>query len=398
MKLCGHKRKSLRGLAMLLAFLTATAPAAFGQPSDLPVFKPEELEQVLAPIALYPDSLLAQVLMASTYPLEIVQADRWARQNKDLKGEALTGALEKQNWDPSVKSLVNFPQVLAMMSEKLDWTQKLGDAFLAQQKEVMETVQRLRKKAVDAGTLKTTPEQQVVVEKETIVIAPSNPQVVYVPTYNPTVVYGTWAYPAYPPAYYYPPGYTAGAALFSFGAGLAVGAAWGYAWGNCNWHGGDVDVDVNRNTNINNNINRGQYATQYQGGKGNWQHSPEHRKGVAYRDQATGQKYNRAATNDAVKSRDNYRGRTDSGRQEIGRGSTDQGARRPEPGRQGGSDVRASTREASGRDPSGQKASAFSGMDRGGGEARDFSNRGSSSRQSISSGSRGGGGRGGGRR
>ncbi len=134
MKLCGHKRKDLRGLAILLAFLTATAPGAFGQPSEQSVFKPEELEQVLAPIALYPDSLLAQVLMASTYPLEIVQADRWAKQNKDLKGEALTGALEKQNWDPSVKSLVNFPQVLAMMSEKLDWTQKLGDAFLAQQK------------------------------------------------------------------------------------------------------------------------------------------------------------------------------------------------------------------------------------------------------------------------
>jgi hypothetical protein len=285
-----------------------------------------------------------------------------------------------------------------MMSEKLDWTQKLGDAFLAQQKEVMETVQRLRKKAVDAGSLKTTPEQQVIVEKETIVIAPSNPQVVYVPTYNPTVVYGTWAYPAYPPAYYYPPGYTAGAALFSFGAGLAVGAAWGYAWGNCNWHGGDVDVDVNRNANINNNINRGQYATQYQGGKGNWQHSPEHRKGVAYRDQATGQKYNRASTNDAVKSRDNYRGRTESGRQEMGRGNTDQSARRSEPGRQSGSDARASTREAGGRDPSGQKASAFSGMDRGGGDARDFSNRGSSSRQSMSSGSRGGGSRGGGRR
>jgi hypothetical protein len=398
MKLRGHKRKGLQGLAMLLAFLTATAPGAFGQQPEQPVFKPEELEQVLAPIALYPDSLLAQVLMASTYPLEIVQADRWAKQNKDLKGEALTGALENQNWDPSVKSLVNFPQVLAMMSEKLDWTQKVGDAFLAQQKEVMETVQRLRKKALDAGSLKTTPEQQVVVEKETIVIVPANPQVVYVPTYNPTVVYGTWAYPAYPPAYYYPPGYTAGAALFSFGAGLAVGAAWGYAWGNCNWHGGDVDVDVNRNTNINNSINRGKYATQYQGGKGNWQHNPEHRKGVAYRDQATGQKYNRASTNDAVKSRDNYRGRTDSGQQEIGRGSTDQGSRRPDPGQRGGSDVRASSREAGGRDLSGQKASAFSGMDRGGGDARDFSNRGSSSRQSISSGGRGGGGRGGGRR
>ncbi|MCU0561122.1 MAG: DUF3300 domain-containing protein [Desulfobacterales bacterium] len=391
MQLRGRKRKGLRGLAVLLGFLTAAAPGAFGQQPEQPVFKPEELEQVLAPIALYPDSLLAQVLMASTYPLEIVQADRWAKQNKELKGEALTGALEKQNWDPSVKSLVNFPQVLAMMSEKLDWTQKLGDAVLAQQKEVMETVQRLRRKAVDAGTLKTTAEQQVVVEKETIVIAPSNPQVVYVPTYNPTVVYGTWAYPAYPPAYYYPPGYTAGAALFSFGVGMAVGAAWGYAWGNCNWNGGDVDVDINRNTNINNSINRGKYATQYQGGKGNWQHNPEHRKGVAYRDLATGQRYNRASTSDAVKSRDNYRGRTDSGRQETGRVAADQGARRPDPGRQGGSDVRATSREAGGRDASGSKASAFSGVDRGGAAARDFSSRGSSSRQSMSAGGRGGG-------
>lgn len=398
MKLRGHKRKGLRGLAMLLALLTAAAPGAFGQQPEPPLFKPEELEQLLAPIALYPDSLLAQALMASTYPLEIVQADRWAKQNKDLKGDALTGALEKQSWDPSVKSLVNFPQVLAMMSEKLDWTQKLGDAFLAQQKDVMDSVQQLRKKALDAGSLKTTPEQQVVVEKETIVIVPANPQVVYVPTYNPTVVYGTWAYPAYPPAYYYPPGYTAGAALFSFGAGMAVGAAWGYAWGNCNWHGGDVDVDINRNTNINNSINRGNYATQYQGGKGNWQHSPEHRKGVAYRDQATGQKYNRAATNDAVRSRDDYRGRTDSGRQDLGRGAADQRGGRQDPGQRGGSDARASSREAGGRDLSGQKASAFSGMDRGGGDAQNFSNRGSSSRQSMSSGSRGGGGRGGGRR
>lgn len=394
MKLRDHKRKGLRGLGVLLAFLTTTAPGAFGQPPEQALFQPEELEQVLAPIALYPDSLLAQVLMASTYPLEIVQADRWTKQNKELKGGELTGALEKQNWDPSVKSLVNFPPVLSMMSEKLDWTQKLGDAFLAQQKEVMESIQRLRKKAVDAGTLKTTAEQQLVVEKETIVIAPSNPQVVYVPTYNPTVVYGTWSYPAYPPAYYYPPGYTAGAALLSFGAGMAVGAAWGYAWGNCNWHGGDVDVDVNRNTHINNSINRGKYATQYQGGKGNWQHNPEHRKGVAYRDQATGQKYHRVSTDEAVKSREKYRGRTDSNRQEINRGGAERGAGRPEPGQpREGSDLRASSHDARGRNPSGQQAGAFSGMDRGGGDARNFSNRGSSSRQSMSAGGRGGGGR-----
>src|SRR4030043_259767 len=114
-----------------------------GEAAQPAKFKQEELDQMLAPIALYPDSLLTQVLMASTYPLEIVQADRWAKQNKDMKGDALAKALEAQSWDPSVKSLVNFPQVLAMMSEKLDWTKKLGDAFLAQQKDVMGTIQKL---------------------------------------------------------------------------------------------------------------------------------------------------------------------------------------------------------------------------------------------------------------
>ncbi len=207
MNLRGISDKSAHALVLVLVLLMAVPPGTFGQPAGPPVFKQEELDQMLAPIALYPDSLLAQIFMASTYPLEVVQADRWAKQNTTLKGDALTAALEKQPWDPSVKSLVNFPQVLTMMSEKLDWTQKLGDAFLAQQKEVMATVQTLRKKAVDAGNLKTTSEQQVIVEKETIVIQSASPQVVYVPTYNPTVVYGAWPYPAYPPAPYYPPGY-----------------------------------------------------------------------------------------------------------------------------------------------------------------------------------------------
>jgi hypothetical protein len=437
MKATGIIRKSLHALILVLAAMAVLPPGMFGQQADPPVFKPEELEQILAPIALYPDSLLAQILMASTYPLEVVQADRWAKQNKDLKGDALTAALEKQPWDPSVKSLVNFPQVLTMMSEKLDWTQKLGDAFLAQQKDVMDSVQTLRKKAVDAGNLKTTKEQKVVVEQETIVIESASPQVVYVPAYNPTVVYGTWAYPAYPPAYYYPPGYAAGTALLSFGAGVALGAAWGYGWGDCDWHGGDVDVDVNRNTNINNNIDRGKYKNQYQGGRGNWQHNPEHRKGVSYRDQATGQKYNRASTNEAVKSREDFRGRSEGGRQDPARGGVDQGRGRQDVGQRGGQaetrdisrggtdpsrdrqdagqrgsvEGRSTTQEAGGRGSSGQGGSAFSGMDRGGSEARDFSNRGSSSRQSMSSGGRsgggfsgagsrggGGGGRGGGRR
>ena len=232
----------------------------------------------------------------------------------------LTKALEAQNWDPSIKSLVNFPQVLTMMSEKLDWTQKLGDAFLADQKKVMDTIQSLRAKAQASGNLKTTKEQTVIVEEKIIKIEPANPQVVYVPTYNPTVVYGAWPYPAYPPYYYYPPGYVA-TSMFAFGAGVAMGAAWGYAWGNCNWNGGDVDINVNRNFNSNRNIDRSKYQGGNRGGQGGqWQHNPEHRKGVSYRDQGTAQKFNKASTNDAIKSREQFRGRAEQGRQDIGSG------------------------------------------------------------------------------
>src|SRR5512139_2507995 len=250
-----------RVMALSLILLVAVPPGVFGQdPGGQPVFKQEELEQILAPVALYPDSLLTQILMASTYPLEVVQADRWAKQNKSMKGDALAKALEAQPWDPSVKSLVNFPPVLTMMSEKLDWTQKLGDAFLSQQADVMGTIQNLRKKAEASGNLKTTKEQVVKVEKEVIIIEPASPEVIYVPTYNPTVVYGAWPYPAYPPYPYYPPGYVAGAAFM----GLAVGAAWDYALGHANWHGGNVNINYNQNRNINNNINRDKYKQQAQ--------------------------------------------------------------------------------------------------------------------------------------
>ncbi len=196
--------------------------------------------------------------MASTYPLEIVQAARWAEAHPEVKGDAVAKEMEKQVWDASVKSMVAFPDVLKMMNEKIEWTQKLGDAFLAQQKDVMAAVQRLRVKAKDAGNLQTTKEQVVKTEAapqgapapQIIVIEQSNPEVIYVPTYNPTVVYGAWPYPAYPPYYYYPPGYAAGAAFFSFSAGVIVGGA---IWGNCNWGGGDVDIDVNRYNNFNRN-------------------------------------------------------------------------------------------------------------------------------------------------
>ena len=232
-------RTTFRGVGLLAAsvlvgLLTAPGRAEdkpFGQPpsglvaaaksadTETPKFKQEELNQMLAPIAIYPDSLLSQILMASTYPLEIVKADRWAKTNKDLKDEKAAKALEAEPWDPSVKSLVNFPDVLTMLSERLEWTQKLGDAFIGQQKEVMDTIQSLRAKAKAAGNLESTKEQKVEVKQEgssqTIVIEQANPNVIYVPAANPTVVYGAWPYPAYPPYPYYPPGYAWGTAAIS---------------------------------------------------------------------------------------------------------------------------------------------------------------------------------------
>lgn len=278
-----------------------------------PVFKPEELEQVVAPIALYPDALLAQVLMASTYPLEIVHAARWLKENPSLKGDAVTKAMEQQDWDPSVKSLVAFPDVLNMMNEELEWTQKLGDAFLAQRKEIMDAVQRLRARAKDAGTLKNSKEQTVKVEAppagaptsqtQTIIIESADPEVVYVPTYNPTVVYGAWPYPAYPPYYYYPPGYVAGAAFFSFSVGVVAGSA---LWGGCNWGYGDVDINVNRYNDFNrNNVN----VDRRQVNNNSWDHDPQHRRGAGYRDAATQQRYGRAGSSEAIRAREDFRGR-----------------------------------------------------------------------------------------
>jgi hypothetical protein len=265
-----------------------------------PPLRPEEIDQLVAPIALYPDSLLAQVLAASTYPLEVVQAARFMEQNKGIKGEKLMQAAKDKDWDPSVKAMLEFPDVLLMMNEKLEWTEKLGDAFLSQQADVMASAQRLRQKAQESGNLKTTKEQKVIVEEQTkvIVIEPASPQVVYVPTYNPTVVYGAWPYPAYPPYPVYPPGY------------VAVGAAWGgYGGWGCGWGHNEVDIDVNRQNNFTkNNYNNSEKYQKNQSNKNqNWQHNPEHRKGAQYRDQGTAQKYGqqrsgsggRATTSDA---------------------------------------------------------------------------------------------------
>ncbi|MDR5738733.1 DUF3300 domain-containing protein [Caballeronia sp. LZ019] len=218
----------------------------------------QQLDALVAPIALYPDALLAQVLMAATYPQDIEAAAQWSKANPNIKGDDAVKAVQSEPWDPSVQSLVAFPQALATMASRLDWVTQLGNAFIAQSSDVMDSVQRLRRSAQSAGNLKTTEQQKVVVEQSTIQIVPANPEVVYVPTYNPTVVYGAWPYPAYPPVYVPPPpGYaiaTGFATGLAFGAGIAVANS---LWGNCDWNRGDVNVNVNRynNINVNNRIN-----------------------------------------------------------------------------------------------------------------------------------------------
>jgi hypothetical protein len=337
----------------------------------------EQIEQLVAPIALYPDALVAQILMACTYPLEVVQAARWSKENSKVTGKALEDAMQKQTWDPSVKSLTATPQVLAMMNEKLDWTQKLGDAFLAGQKDVLDGVQRLRKKALDAGNLKSGKEQKVTTEQEgnvTIIkIEPANPEVVYVPVYNPTVVYGPWPYPAYPPYYYYPPAY-AGGVFFAFSVGIIIGSAW---WGGCHWGGGNVYINHNNY----NNFNKTNIKT------GDWQHRPEHRKGVEYRDPGSREKF--GGQRPGVDTREAYRGRdaarpSTADRQRDGAGARDRPAAAP-------------SDRAGGRQPG-----AFDGAGQGqGAQTRDYSSRGASSRSSAASHTRaapaprGGGGRGG---
>ena len=216
-------------------------------------FSAQELDQMLAPIALYPDSLLAQVLIAATYPEQVTEADRWLKSNPGLKGDPLNTALDGMAWDLSIKALAPFPQVLEMMAKESAWTQRLGEAFLAQQGDVMDSVQRLRHKASAAGNLKTTPEQKVVVQGESIEVAPANPEVVYIPSYNPVVVYGPWWYPAYPPFAYYPvfPGVAVGVGVFGFFPLVAVGPAWGWGWGSWGWGHHDVFINMNRGVNIN---------------------------------------------------------------------------------------------------------------------------------------------------
>src|SRR5437870_4252888 len=305
-----HRVITIIGLAFVSSGSSAFAQQAQSQvmntttsdTEQAPKLASGEVDSLVAPIALYPDPLLAQTLAASTYPLEIIQLQQWMDRNKNLQGKALADAVAKQPWDPSVQSLVEFPDVVQRMAGNIQWTTDLGNAFLAQQSDVMDAVQSMRAKAQGKGTLKTSAQQTVQTQavdggKQVITIQQPNPDVVYIPSYDPAVVYGPPppAYPYYPYTY---PGYVPGTAL-AWGAGIALGAAaWGTwgggGWGwNCGWGHGDVNVNVNNkyvnnyNKNVNKNFNQANFNKQ----GGAWQHNPQHRGNAPHGDRGTANKF-----------------------------------------------------------------------------------------------------------
>jgi hypothetical protein len=247
-----------------------------------------QLDQLVAPIALYPDPLVVQILIAATYPLEVAEADRWLRipANAALKGDALTSALQRRPWDPSIKSLVAFPQVLHILNRNLEWTEQLGEAFLAQQDDVMDAIQRLRQRAQAAGTLASTPQQMVSTEDQEITIESPSPDIVYVPSYNPWCIYGSWPYPNYPPFYF---GDWTGACLaaddvMGFGAGIYPFGFW--AWGYPEWRRHHIRVNAERFR---------QFHDSHAHEGEIWQHDPAHRHGVTYRNPATAARFHAPA-------------------------------------------------------------------------------------------------------
>ncbi|HSB24644.1 MAG TPA: DUF3300 domain-containing protein, partial [Burkholderiaceae bacterium] len=303
-------------LAITLGLPHGQAPAQTAKPPPIAAsaprsasatFSKEQLEQLVAPIALYPDSLLSQVLMAATYPADVAEAANWSKANKDMKGDAAVQAVQDKPWDPSVQSLAAFPQVLQPMGDQPDWVQNLGDAFLASSKDVLDAVQRLRAKAQAQGNLKSNEQQKVIVEEaapqQTVIkIEPAQPDVIYVPAYDPVVVYGPWPYPYYPPYYwppypYYYPGYYPGAFAAGVFWGVAIGAI---VWGGCNWGRGDVNINVN-------NFNRVNHNRQLNANQTRFEHNAANRKGVPYRDQASRDKYGQGRG--GAEARNNYRGR-----------------------------------------------------------------------------------------
>jgi hypothetical protein len=382
----------------------------------------DQLDSLVAPIALYPDPLLAQLLAASTYPLEIIQLQQFLAQHKDLKDQALVDAVKKEGWDPTVQALAPLPDVVKRLADDIKWTTDLGNAVLAQESDVMNAVQRMRAKAQEKGNLKSSEqikvETKVVESKQVIVVEQADPKVVYVPSYDPVVVYGPPVYP-YPPIAYPPPGYYAAGMALSFGIGVAMGAAWGGGWCcNSGW-GGNNNININNNNTFVNNSNRQNVSNRSNqsargGGSQGWKHNAQHRGGAPYANRTTADRFGGTTRGSSQAARQN------SARQNVGRqqaagrqfggssrgelGSGQGGSRGGDGGLGGG---RGGAGAGGGANRIGDRSVSQGGGSRGsgagglGGSGRSSSGSGaraSSSRGASSTGSRGGGGRGGGGR
>jgi Protein of unknown function (DUF3300) len=427
-------------VALVLGDTLAYGPSAplaqASSENQAPKIPPDQLDSLVAPIALYPDPLLAQVLAASTYPLEIILLQQWLTKNPGLKDQALADAVAKQPWDPSIQAMAALPDVVKRLADDIQWTTDLGNAFLAQQSDVMDAVQRMRKKALDKGTLKSNEqhvvETRVIESKPVIVVEQANPQVVYVPTYDPVWAYGLAVYP-YPPIYYPPAWYYPAGMAISFGVGVAMGAFWAGGWGwGCGWGGSNVTINRNNNFYRNSSIGGGNRVSNLPagGGRGNfgggnrastlpaggnagnrWQHNPQHRGGAPYRDRATADRFGGTTRGDSLSNRQA------GARQQLGRQGGNLASTRSAGGgvsnRAGSSSVSnraaggagARNRPAGGGPDSigsrnlsrsgGGNRDAFGGGARGynGSNARAGSSRGASSMKSSGGFGRGGGGR-----
>lgn len=331
----------------LLASQDAQIPGQSAQASPYTEQTPEQLQQLVAPIALYPDSLVSQILAASTFPEQVVEADRWVQANPGLKGDALGQAVDQQLWDPSVKALTAFPSVLGNMDKNLSWTSSLGDAYYNQGQAVMDAIQTMRRQAEDAGNLKTTPQQTVTTQGSTIIVGPANPEVVYVPAYDPWAVYG---YPiAVWPGWYPYPGIWFGGPYISFGFGFGIGWFGGFGWGwnhwGCDWHNRTVIYNHNR----------------YYSGSNTFYNRTNYYRGGAERGGMNGDHGGMNGFHGAVN------------------GDHGEGYNHPDaPPRPFNGDSLAARGYADPRGQSGVRSNAFSGYDHGGQE-RGFSSRGSAS-------------------
>jgi len=323
------KTKNYFQTALLLLMLSLILPAALMAQTDdasapapqARVYSQEELDRFLAPIALYPDALLSQILMASTYPLEVVEADRWLQRNQELTPDALDEALRDKSWDISVKSLCRYPKVLATMSDNLQLTNDLGNAFLGQPDQVMDTIQRLRAKAQTQGNLSSTDRERVTTDNGSIIIEPVRPDVVYVPAYDPCWVYGPWWYPACAPLWFWYPNIVVGAGFF-FGPPIFIGPFG--PWSGFHWHRREIFVDYHRTLRFHRPP-----ITRMHGGSESWRHNPVHRRGIEYRSPEIGRRFGQMPRA-GVEARRSFRGFDPEGKR-PGIGTAPQG--RPERGR-----------------------------------------------------------------